>query len=110
MKRKHQGSGDTFFLDEVFTKINGKQHYLRRAVDQDGEVLDVYLQATRDGTAAKPFFKRLLRSNAGELRKTVTEKLPGYGVAHRKLIPDAVNDTSQYASNQPAQSHENTKV
>jgi putative transposase len=110
LKWKHQGSGDTFFLDEVFTKINGKQHYLRRAVDQYGEVLDVYLQATRDETAAKPFFKRLLRSNAGELRKTVTDKLPGYGVAHRKLIPDAVSDTSQYASNRAAQSHENTKV
>jgi putative transposase len=49
LKRKHRGYGDTFFLDEVFVKINGKQHYLWRAVDQDGEVVDVFLQARRDG-------------------------------------------------------------
>jgi putative transposase len=51
LKRKHHGYGDTFFIDEVFVKINGKQHYLWRAVDQDGEVVDVYLQARRDGAA-----------------------------------------------------------
>jgi putative transposase len=37
LKRKHRGYGDTFYIDEVFVKINGKQHYLWRAVDQDGE-------------------------------------------------------------------------
>ena len=42
LKRKHQGFGDTYYLDEVFVKIGGKQHYLWRAVDQDGEVIDVY--------------------------------------------------------------------
>lgn len=42
--QRHRGYGDMFHLDEVFVKINGKQHYLRRAVDQDGEVVDVYLQ------------------------------------------------------------------
>ena len=51
LKRRHQGYGDTFFIDEVFVKINGKQHYLWRAVDQDGEVVDVYLQARWDGAA-----------------------------------------------------------
>jgi putative transposase len=51
LKREHRGYGDTFFIDEVFVKINGKQHYLWRAVDQDGEVVDVYLQAKRDGAA-----------------------------------------------------------
>ena len=66
-------------------QINGRQHYLWRAVDQDGEVVDVYLQARRDGTAAKRFFKRLLRSYCGEPRKIVTDKLRSYGVAHREL-------------------------
>jgi len=61
LKRKHRRYGDTFFIDEVFIKINGKQHYLWRAVDQDGEVVDVFLQRRRDGAAAKRFFKRLLR-------------------------------------------------
>ena len=53
LKLKHRGYGDTFFIDEVFVKINGKQHYLWRAVDQDGEVVDVFLQAKMDGAAAK---------------------------------------------------------
>jgi len=75
LKRKHRGYGDTFFIDEVFVKINGKQHYLWRAVDQDGEVVDVYLQTKRDGTTAKRFLKRMLKSHGGEPRKIVTDKL-----------------------------------
>jgi putative transposase len=53
LKRKHRGYGDTFYIDEVFVKINGKQHFLWRAIDQDREVVDVFLQARRDGAAAK---------------------------------------------------------
>jgi putative transposase len=53
LKQKHRGYGDTFYIDEVFVRINGEQHYLWRAVDQDGEVVDVYLQARRGGAAAK---------------------------------------------------------
>ena len=110
LKRKHRGYGDTFFIDEVFVKINGKQRYLWRAVDQDGEVVDVYLQSKRDGTAAKRFSKRLLRSHGGEPREIVTDKLRSYGVAHRELIPDAIHDTTQYANNRAEQSHEATRV
>jgi putative transposase len=100
LKRKHRGYGDTFFIDEVFAgvpdhKINGKQHYLWRAVDQDGEVVDVFLQAKRDGAAAKRFCKRLLRS---------------YGVVHRELMPDVTRDNYQYANNRAEQSHEATRV
>jgi putative transposase len=101
---------NVFFIDEVFVKINGKQHYLWRAVDQDGEVVDVYLQAKRDGTAAKRFFKRLLRSRGDEPRKIVTDKLPSYGVAHRELIPDTIHSTQQYENNRAEQSHETTRV
>ena len=110
LKRNHRGYGDTFFIDEVRVKINGKQHYLGRAVDQDGEVVDVFLQARRDGAAAKRFFKRLLRSHGSEPRKIVTDKLRSYGVAHRELIPESVHDTSQYAINRAEQSHEPTRV
>ncbi len=91
-------------------QINGKQHYLWRAVDQDGEVVDVYLQAKRDGVAAKRFFKRLLRSHGGEPRKIVTDKLRSYGVAHRELIPDTIHSTKQYENNRAEQSHEATRV
>ena len=80
------------------------------AVDQDGDVVDVYLQVKRDGAAAKRFFKRLLRSHGGEPRKIVTDKLRSYGVAHRELMPDVIHDTSRYANNRAEQSHETTRV
>ena len=110
LKRKHRGYGDTFFIDEVFIRIGGKQHYLWRAVDQDGEVVDVFLQKRRDGAAAKRFFKRLLKKHRDEPRKIVTDKLRSYGVAHRELIPDTIHDTSQYANNRAELSHQPTRV
>ena len=55
LRKRHQGYGDTFFIDEIIIKIDGKQHYLWRAVDQDGEVVDVFLHKKRDGQAAKRF-------------------------------------------------------
>ncbi len=110
LRRKHQGFGDTFYIDEVFVKIQGKQHYLWRAVDQDGEVVDVFLQKRRDGKAAKRFFRRLLRNHQGEPRKIVTDKLRSYGVAHRELIPESIHDTSQYANNRVELSHQPTRV
>ncbi|HEB26261.1 MAG TPA: DDE domain-containing protein [Porticoccus sp.] len=55
-----QGYGDTFFIDEVFVRIQGKQPHLWRAVDQNGEIVDVFLQSRRDAKSAKRFFKRLM--------------------------------------------------
>jgi putative transposase len=99
LKRKHQGYGDTFYIDEVFVKIHGQQKHLWCAVDQDGEVVDVFLQSRRNGATAKRFFKRLLKYHGNEPRKIVTDKLRSYGVAHRELIPASIHDTSQYANN-----------
>jgi len=110
LKRRHQGFGDTFYIDEVFVKIDGKQHYLWRAVDQDGEVVDVFLQSRRDGKAAKRFFKRLLKTHRNELRKIATDKLRSYGVAHREFIPGTMHDTTQYANNRAELSHQPTRV
>ena len=75
-----------------------------------GEVIDVYLQAKRDGAAAKRFFKRLLRSLGGEPRKIVTDKLRSYPVAHREVMPDSIHVTDQYANNRAERSHEETRV
>ena len=110
LNRKHRGYGDILYIDEVFVKINGKQYYLWPAVDQDGEVVDVYLQAKRDGAAAKRFFERLLRRHQGEPRKIVTDKLRSYGVAHRELIPEAIHSAQQYENNRAEQSREATSV
>ena len=110
LRRRHQGYGDTFFIDEVFIKMGGKQHYLWRAIDQDGEVVDVFLQKRRDSNAAKRFFKRLLKSHQGAPRKFVTDKLGSYRVAHRELSPESIHDTSQYANNRAELSHQPTRV
>ena len=70
----------------------------------------MYLQAKRDGTAAKQFFKRLLLNHGGEPRKIVTDKPRSYGVAHRELIPETIHSTKQYENNRAEQSHEATRV
>ena len=97
-------------MDEVFVKIRGKQHYLWRAVDQDGAVVDVFLRIRRDGASAKRFFRRLLRSHGGEPRKIVADKLRSDGVAHRKMIPETIHSTKQDENNRAEQFHEATRV
>ena len=109
LKCKHQGFGDTYYLDQVFVKIRGKQHYLWRAVDQDREVVDVYLQERRDATSAKRFFQRFLKTG-GVPREIITDKLRSDGVAHRTLVPESKHNTEQYANNRAELSHQPTRV
>ena len=71
--------------------------------------MDVYLQAKRDGVAAKRFFKRLPRSHGGEPGKIVTDKLRSYGVTHRELIADVIHSTAQYENNRAEQPHETSR-
>lgn len=110
LRRRHRGFGDTFYLDEVFVKIHGELHYLWRAVDQDGEIVDVFVQKKRDGKAARRFFARLLAAHGGKPRTIVTDKLRSYNVAHRELIPGSIHDTSKYANNRAELSHQSTRV
>lgn len=58
LRRKHRGFGVSFRIEEVFVRIGGLQHYLWRAADQDGEIVDVFLQKLRNAKAAKWFFRR----------------------------------------------------
>ena len=67
--------GDTWYLDEVFCQINGQRVYLWRAVDQDGEVLDILVQKRRNAKAAKRFFRKLLKGLKYVPRAIVTDKL-----------------------------------
>ena len=103
-------SRENHAADEVFIKIDGRQRYRWRAVDHDGEIVDVFLQNRRDAKAAKRFFKRMLKKHKGEPRKIVTDKLRSYGVAHRELIPGSIHDTSKYANNRADLSHPPTRV
>src|ERR1700753_1666929 len=87
LRRRRPRPGDKWHLDEVFIRIQGGQPYLWRAVDQDGVVLDILVQARRDAQAAKRFFKRLLKGLHYEPRGVGTEKLGRYGGAQRQLLP-----------------------
>lgn len=110
LKRRHPGFGDTFFIDEVFVTIAGRRHYLWRAVDQDGDVVDVCRQARRDAEAARRFFRRLLRSHGTSPRKIVTDNLGRYGVARRALMPETIHITDRYANNRAELSHQPTRT
>ncbi len=98
--------GDTWHLDEVFIKIKGKQHYLWRAVDQDGDVLDILVQPRRNAKAARRFFRKLLKGLRYSPRMVVTDKLRSYGAAHRELGLSAVHETGRYRNNRAENSHQ----
>jgi len=82
--KKNRGQlGDTWYLDEVFIKINGVLHYLWRAVDQDGDEIDILVQKRKDKGAAMCFFKRLLKGQGMMPLKIVTDKLASYSTAKK---------------------------
>ncbi len=87
LRRRRPRPGDKWYLDEVFLRIQGVRHYLWRAVDQDGVVLDILVQDRRDANAAKRFLRRLLAGLQYVPRVIVTDKLRSYGVAQRRLLP-----------------------
>src|SRR6202000_1547718 len=101
--------GDKWHLDEVFIRIQGVQHYLWRAVDQDGVVLDILVQDRRDANAAKRFFRRLLKGLQYLPRVIVTDKLRSYGVAQRHLLPGVEHLQSRYLNNRAENSHRPTR-
>src|SRR2546425_2801592 len=74
-------------LDEVFLKISGRLHYLWRAVDQDGDVLDILVQSHRDKKAAKKFFRKLLTGLRYVPRAIITDKLRSYSAAKAEMLP-----------------------
>jgi transposase-like protein len=87
LRRRRPRPGDKWHLDEVFIKVNGEQRYLWRAVDADGNVLDVLVQNRRDTAAARRFFRRLMKKTHMVPRVVVTDKPRSYGAAHREVMP-----------------------
>src|ERR1700733_9317945 len=108
-RRRRPRPGDKWHLDEVFIRILGVQHYLWRAVDQDGVVLDILVQPRRDANAATRFFKRLLKGLQYAPRVIVTDKLRSYGVAQRQLLPGVEHRQSRYLNNRAEKSHRPTR-
>jgi IS1 family transposase len=82
LNRRQGRLGNSWYLDEVFIRINGQQHYLWRAVDQDGDVIDILVQPRRDQRGAERFFRRLLRSQGKQPFRIITDKLRSYSVGH----------------------------
>ncbi|MFG3399479.1 IS6 family transposase [Streptomyces parvus] len=109
LRRRRPRPGDKWHLDEVFIKINGKIHYLWRAVDQDGQVLDILVTAKRDARAAQRFFRRLLKGCEYVPRVIVTDKLRSYGAAHRTVMPSVEHRSSKYLNNRAENSHQPTR-
>jgi putative transposase len=110
LRRRRARPGDKWHLDEVFIKIRGKNHYLWRAVDQDGNVLDILVTSRRDAKAASRFFRKLLRGLRSVPRVLVTDKLASYGVAHRRLIRGVEHRRSKYLNNRAENSHQPTRA
>ena len=108
--RRRQGRlGDTWHLDEVFIRINGQQQYLWRAVDQDGDMIDILVQSRRDQRAAERFFRRLLRGQGKEPFRIITDKLRSYSAAVRTMLCDAAHNTERYANNRAEASDQPTR-
>jgi putative transposase len=93
----------------VFLRINGVLHYLWRAVDQHGVVLDILVQDRRNATAAKRFFRRLLAGLKYRPRRLVTDGLRSYGVARREILPEVRHRTSRHLNNRAENSHRPTR-
>ncbi|MBE7158670.1 MAG: IS6 family transposase [Rhodospirillales bacterium] len=109
LRRRRPKPGDTWHMDEVFLRIDGELHYLWQAVDQHGVVLDILVQDRRNASAAKRFFKRLLRGLLYKPKRIVTDGLRSYGVAHRDLLLEVKHRTSRYLNNRAENSHRPTR-
>jgi putative transposase len=109
LKRRQGRLGDVWHLDEVFVKIRGERHYLWRAVDQDGDVIDILVQRYRNARAAKRFFRKLLKGQGSTPWRLVTDKLKSYGAAHRSIMPSVDHNTARYENNRAEVSHEPTR-
>ena len=106
LRRRHPSPGDKWHLDEVFLTINKERHYLWRAADQDGHVLDILVQRRRDKTAAKKFFRKLLKGLAYVPRVMVTDKLKSYAAAKQEMLSSVEHRQHRYLNNRAENSHQ----
>ena len=106
IRRKRQGFQFNWqwHMDEVFVKINGELHYLWRAVDHEGEVLESYVTKRRNKHAALSFLKKVMRKH-GTPKSIVTDKLPSYGAALKEIRCSDLQRTDQYLNNICESSH-----
>jgi len=109
LRKKQSRLGDIWHVDEVFVKIQGQQMYLWRAIDQDGDTLDILVTQQRNKRAAKRFFCKMLKEQDSPLWQLITVKLRSYPAAHRDVFPAVVHRTGQYENNRVEVSHQHTR-
>lgn len=109
LRRRRAQPGDTWHLDEVFVTINGKGQYLWRAVDQQGNVLDILVQSRRNKGAAKTFFRKLLKGCEYVPRVLITDKLASYAAAKQELLPSVEHRQHKRLNNRAENSHQPTR-
>ena len=109
LRRKQGRLGDIWYVDEFFLTIRGQRRYLWRAVDQDGDVIDILVTSRRDRRAAKRFFRKILRHQGKPPWQLVTDKLRSYPAAHREVFPSVIHRTGQYENNRAEVSHQHTR-
>jgi putative transposase len=110
LRRRRPRCGDKWHLDEVFLTIRGERHYLWRAVDQDGNVLDILVQGRRNAHAAKRFFRKLLKGLQYVPRVILTDKLKSYGVAKDEILPGVEHRQHKGLNNRAENSHQPTRL
>src|SRR5919199_4894213 len=109
IRRRLPRAGDKWHLDEGAVTISGVQHWLWRAVDQDGMVLDILVQSRRDKRAAKRLLRKLLRKQCRPPRVMVTDKLASYGAAKADLMPGVEHRRHKGIDNRAENSHQPTR-
>ncbi len=110
LRRKRPRPGDKWHMDEVFIRINGEVHYLWRAVDQYGDVLDILVQSSRDKKAAKKFFRKLLKGLQYVPRVIITDKLGSYSAAISEVMPGVEHRRHKGLNNRAENSHQPTRL
>ena len=110
LRRRRPRCGDKWYMDEVVLTLGGKQHYLWRAVDQDGNVLDILVQSRRNKKAAKRFFRKLLKRLTYVPRVIITDKLKSYAAAKRDILPGVEHRQHKRLNNRAENSHQPTRL
>jgi putative transposase len=109
IRRRLPAPGDKWHLDEVVISIGGQKHWLWRAVDQHGVVLDILVQSRRNAQAAKRLLRKLLKKQGVAPRVMITDKLASYAAAKREAMPGVEHRQHKGLNNRAENSHQPTR-
>ncbi len=109
IRRRLPAAGDKWHCDEVVITISGVKHWLWRAVDQNGTVLDILVQSRRDTRAAKRLLRKLMKKQTRTPRVMITDKLASYGAAKRQVMPSVEHRKHKGLNNRAENSHQPTR-